>query len=145
MAISGKPSRLVKPTLDTEFCIDYEWWERESEDLRTYLLSHVSPEQREFLGQMDENALVDYVDPETGEVFRLDALRLAIKQASEEEDFFNPQTSLVDSVFRAFLANNNLPLTPRQLAEKTGKDANTILKTLGGIRVYKGIRPAGSS
>ncbi|MBZ0291989.1 MAG: replication/maintenance protein RepL [Anaerolineae bacterium] len=145
MSVSGKPSRLIKPTLDTEFYIDYDWWERESsEDLRTYMLSHVLPEQRDYLSQMEEDALIDYIDDETGEVFQLDALRLAIKQAVEDPDFINPQTSLVDSVFRVFLANNNTPLTPRQLAEKTGKDAGTILKTLGGIRVYKGIRPFGN-
>lgn len=145
MSVSGKPSRFIKPTLDTEFYIDYDWWERDSsEDLRTYMLSHVLSEQRDYLSQLEEDALIDYIDPETGEVFQLDALRLAIKQAVDDPDFINPQTSLVDSVFRVFLANNNNPLTPRQLAEKTGKDANTILKTLGGIRIYKGIRPTGS-
>jgi hypothetical protein len=142
MTALGKPSKLIKPTLDTEFYIDYDWWHRESEDLRTYLLSHVSPEQREYLSQVDEGAVVDYIDPDTGEVFQLDALRLAIKQAAENPDFINPQTSLVDSVFRVLLANNNTPLTPTELAERTGRDASTILKTLGGIRIYKGIRPA---
>ncbi len=142
MVLPGKPSKLIKPTLDTEFFIDYDWWERESEDLRIYLLSHVSSQQRDFLSHSSEDAVVDYIDPETGEVFQLDALRLAIKQAAEAPNFINPQTSLVDSVFRVFLANNNKPLSPRQLAEKTNRDATTILKTLGGIRIYKGIRPA---
>jgi hypothetical protein len=61
--------------------------------------------------------------------------------AAEDPNFINPQTSLVDSIFRVFLANNNTPLSPRELAERTGRDANTILKTLGGMRIYKGIRP----
>lgn len=142
MTVPGRPSKLVKPTLDTDFYVDYEWWERESsEDLRTYLLSHVSPEQREYLSQSAQDSVADYIDPETAEVFQLDALQLAIKQAADDPNFINPQTSLVDSVFRVFLANNNTPLSPRQLAERTGRDATTILKTLGGIRVYKGIRP----
>lgn len=141
MVTSGKPSKLVKPTLDTEFAIDYDWWERESQDLRTYLLSHIPPEQRDYLMQNEVDVKVDYIDPDTGEVFQLDALQLAIKQAAEQPNFINPQTSLVDSVFRVFLANNNTPRTPRQLGEKTGRDPLTILKTLGGIRVYKGIRP----
>lgn len=141
MSSPGKPSALIKPTLDTKFYIDYEWWERDSEDLRTYLLSHLKPEQREQLSQTQEDRLIDYVDPQTGEVFQLDELKLAIQIASQEEDFINLQTSLVDSIFRVFLKNNNSPLSPRELAESTERPAPTILKTLSGGRIYKGIRP----
>lgn len=137
----SKPSALIKPTLDTRFHIDYEWWEREQEDLRLYMLSHLSQEKRDHFLATEENRVIDYVDPETGEVFQLDELGLAIQQAAREPDFINPHTSLVDSVFRVFLANGNVPRTPRELAEDTGRDAKTILKTLGGMRVYKGIRP----
>ena len=34
---TGKPGFLIKPTLETKFHIDYSWWEKSSEDLRTYL------------------------------------------------------------------------------------------------------------
>jgi hypothetical protein len=135
-----KPS-LAKPTLDTEFHIDYGWWERSTEDLRMYLLGHVLPEQRERLLQSDEQRIVDYIDPETGEVFQLDELGLAIQIAAEDPNFINPQTSLVDSIFRVFLANGNEPMTPRDLAERTGRPASVILKTLSGGQIYKGIRP----
>jgi hypothetical protein len=143
MVVPGKPSALIKPTLDTKFYIDYSWWDRNNDglDLRTYLLSHVLPEQRERISQTAEQRVVDYIDPQTGEVMQLDELQLAIKLAAEDPNFINPQTSLVDSIFRVFLANNNTPLSPRELAERTGRDANTILKTLGGMRIYKGIRP----
>lgn len=141
MSSPGKPSALIKPTLDTKFHIDYEWWERDSEDLRTYLLSHLKPEQREQLAQIQEERLIDYVDPQTGEVFQLDELKLAIQIAAQEDDFINLQTSLVDSIFRVFLKNNNSPLSPQELAENTSRPAATILKTLSGGRIYKGIRP----
>jgi hypothetical protein len=137
----GKPSILVKPTLDTRFHIDYDWWERGNEDLRTYLLSHLPSEQRDRLSQADEGSIVDYIHPETAEVFQLDELGLAIQQAAKDPDFINPHTSLVDSVFRVFLANGNVPQTPRELADITGRPASLIIKTLGGIRIYKGIRP----
>jgi predicted transcriptional regulator len=39
------------------------------------------------------------------------------------------------------LANDNTPMTIRDLAERTGRPAETILRTLGGTRVYKGLRP----
>lgn len=136
----NKPGFLMKPTLETKFHIDYSWWERSSEDLRMYLLSHLLPEQRERLSQSDEDRTVDYIDPDTGEVFQLDELGLAIQIAAEDPNFINQQTSLVDSVFRVFLANGNLPLTPLELAERTGRSANTILKTLSGAQIYKGIR-----
>lgn len=140
-ATTSKPGFLIKPTLDTRFHVDYSWWEKSSDDLRTYLLSHLLPEQRERLSQTDEVRTVDYIDPETGEVLELDELGLAIQIAAEEPNFINQQTPLVDSVFRVFLANGNLPLTPVELAERTGRSANTILKTLSGAQIYKGIRP----
>jgi hypothetical protein len=137
-----KPSFLVKPTLDTKFSIDYSWWDRhESEDLRIYLLSHLLPEQRDRISQAEAGQVVDFIHPETGEVSQLDELQLAIRVAAADPHFINPQTSLVDSVFRVFLANGNTPQTPRQLAERTGRDASTILRTFSSTRIYKGIRP----
>lgn len=139
--ISNKPSMLVKPTLDTKFYVDYSWWERSDEDLRTYLLSHVLPEQRDRLSVAEAGSVIDYINPDTAEVFQLDELQFAIKKAAEDPNFINPQTSLVDSVFRVFLANSNTPSSPRELAEQTGRNATTILKTFSGTRIYKGIRP----
>ena len=136
-----KPSFLIKPTLDTKFYIDYSWWDRSPEDLRIYLLSHVLPEQRDRLQESEENSVIDYIDPETGEVSQVDELNLAIKLAAADPNFINPQTSLVDSVFRVFLSNGNQPMTPRELAEATDRNATTILKTFSSTRIYKGIRP----
>jgi len=139
---SERPSALIKPTLDTRYHIDYSWWERSSDDLRVYLLSHLLPEQRERLSQTTEQRVVDYIDPETAEVTQLDELGLAIQIAAKDPNFINPHTSLVDSIFRVFLSNNNEPLSPRELGERTGRPASTILKTLSGSQIYKGIRPS---
>ncbi len=139
--VSGRPSILMKSTTDTKFHIDYDWWNQANEDLRTYLLSHLQPADRERLAQAEAGRVVDYIDPHTAEVFQLDELGLAIQQAAEQPDFINLQISLVDSVFRAFLANGNAPLSPRELSDITGRPASLILKTLGGVRVYKGLRP----
>ena len=137
----GKPSALVKPTLETLYHIDYGWWERSGEDLRIYRLGHLSPEDRERLSQDTENRVVDFVDPNTGEVFQLDELGLALQRAASAPDFINPHVAVVDNVFRVFLANGNQPLTPNVLAERIGRPASLILKTISGARVYKGIRP----
>lgn len=140
MSAPGKPRTFLKPTVNTKFHIDYDWWERENSDLRSYILTQLPPEKRDYFEQHSGDEVVDYIDPETGEVRQLDELGLAIQQAAAEEDFINAQTSLVDSVFRAFLANGNVPLNPRELADITGRDAQTILKTVGGPTTYRGIR-----
>ena len=144
MAMPPKPNAFIKPTLDTRFHIDYDWWERSpGEDLRIYLLSHLQPEQRERLGQGadGDSHLLDYIDPETGEVFQANALDLALRMAAQEESFINLETSLVDSVFRVLLRNGNTPVSSRELEAQTGRPAQTILKMLSGAQIYKGIRP----
>lgn len=136
-------SHRVKPTLETKFHIDYEWWDREGRELRVYLLSHLTPEQRElFAGQTDASAEnIDWIDPVTAEVRKIDPLQRALRNASQREDFITPRTSLVDAVFRVFLANDNTPLTPVELGERISRPPMTILRTLAGKNVYKGIRP----
>jgi len=71
----------------------------------------------------------------------LDALGLAIQEAAKQPNFITEHIGLIDSVFRAFLVNGNRPLDALELAEITGREASTILKTIGGVRIYRGIRP----
>ncbi len=132
---------LIKPTVETKFYIDYDWWETSNDDLNIYLMTHLSQEEREKLDSIDQNAVIDYIHPETGEVFQLDALGLAIQESAKQEEFITAHIGLIDSVFRAFLVNDNHPLNARELSEITGRNATTILKTIGGMRVYRGIRP----
>jgi hypothetical protein len=137
-------SQLVKPTLQTKFHIDYDWWDRESRALRVYLQSHLCPEHQAAFAAYEGEALVDSVDPETGEVERLEGLQYALRShCVRQPDFLTAHTSLVDAVFRVFLANGNQPLTPEELAERINRPGQglTILRTLSGQRVYKGLRP----
>lgn len=138
------PHYLIKPSVETKFCIDYDWWETSRDDLNVYLLTHLSQRQRDSLEHRDLQEVFDYVHPETGEVFQLDALELAIQESAKRDDFITEHIGLIDSVFRAFLVNGNQPLNARELAEITGRAAATILKTIGGIRIYRGIRPCQS-
>ncbi len=64
-----------------------------------------------------------------------------ISHCSQQPDYLTPQTSLVNAIFRLFLANGNQPLSPRQMGESLGRPPQMILRTLSGSRVYKGIRP----
>ena len=132
---------LVKPSVETKFYIDYQWWEQSRDDLQVYLFTHLTPEQQRTLERKNLSEVYDYVDPESGEVFQLDALGLAIRESAGREDFITGHIGLIDSVFRALLVNSNQPLSALELAEATGRDAATILKTIGGVRIYRGIRP----
>src|SRR5436190_8765841 len=131
----------VKPTLDTKFHIDYSWWEREDRELRTYLISHLLPEQRALFESNQEMGLIDGIDPETAEVRRVDALQQALAQAANDPQYITDHTTLVDAVFRVFLANANTPLSPEELGKRINRQSSTILRTLAGAQVYKGIRP----
>jgi hypothetical protein len=138
----NKLSRIIKPTTDTPFHIDYDWWQQEGRDLRSYLLSQVPPDLRDAYAGLDDNAQIDSVNPETGEVKQVDGLLLRVREiAKQRADFVSQHTSIVDAVFRTFLINDNQPLTAYQLSKHLNRDAKLILRTLSGARVYQGLRP----
>jgi hypothetical protein len=85
---------------------------------------------------------VDWVDPETAEVQAVDGLQqILITHCAKQEGFLTEHTTVVDAVFRMLLANGNSPLTPTDLGARLSRPADTILRTLAGPQVYKGIRP----
>ena len=135
-------SRLIKPTTDTPFHIDYAWWKQEGRDLRAYLLSQVPADIRDAYADLNGEGLVDSVNPETGEVTQEDGLLLHVRSlAKQQSDYVNDRTSIIDAVFRIFLINDNQPLTAFELSKRLNRDANLILRTLAGSQVYKGLRP----
>jgi len=140
--IDGKRFSLVKPTLQTRFHIDFDWWSKNDRSWRVYLRSDLCPEHQKIFEEMQNEQDVDWVDAETAEVQKVDGLQHSlITHCAKQEGFITEHSTLVDAAFRVFLANGNVPLTPIELSERLGRPADTILKTLSGIRVYKGIRP----
>ncbi len=137
-----KAHQLVRPTLETKFHIDSGWWARADREMEVYLLGQLCPEHQRAYAELDAGTLVDFVDPETGEVRRVPGIQhVLITHCSKQPDYLSPQTSLVNAVFRLFLANGNVPLTPVEIGQRLGRPASVILKTLSSPRVYKGIRP----
>jgi len=133
---------LVKPSVHTPYHIDFDWWSQNDRDWRVYLHSFLCPEHREIYSNVDLDDQVDWIDPDTAEVHQIDGLQnVLITHCAKQPLFITHQTTLVDSVFRLFLANGNTPLTTVELGEQLGRDSNLILKTLSGTRVYKGLRP----
>ncbi len=133
---------IVRPTLETPFHIDFEWWDRSGRELRVYLLSHLCAEHRRVFESHVGTEEIDWVDEDTGEVTRVDGLQHILRtHCSRMPNYISSHTTLIDAIFRVFLANSNKPLSPVELGQKTGRDPSLILRTLSGRRVYKGLRP----
>lgn len=135
-------SSLVKPTIDTPFKIDFDWWMNHDRDWRVYLRSFLCEDHQKVFENLSNDELIDWVDPVTAEVTQVDGLmHVLTSHCAQQESFLTEKMALVDSVFRVFLSNGNKPLTVQQLSEILDRPSDTILKTFSGIRVYKGIRP----
>ena len=133
---------LVKPTLETPFHIDFDWWSEHDSNWRVFLLDFLCDEHRALYVEKDQNIEIDFIDPATAEVKRVDGLlHTLVNHCAQQEEFISGNTTLVNTIFKTFLANGNKPLNAQQLAELTGKSAMTILRTFSGVQVFKGIRP----
>ncbi len=137
-----KKFSIIKPTLDSPFQIDFDWWKTNENDWRIFLIDYLCPEHKELFQNADTEKLIDWVDKDTGEVHSLDGIQhTLIAHCAKEPGFVSINTALVDAVFRTFLANENKPLSPNELSILIQQPANKILLTFSGIQVYKGIRP----
>jgi hypothetical protein len=135
-------SSLIKPSLTTKFRVDFDWWKMQDRNWRNSLVSFMCPKHQELFAHAGDAQEMDLVDPETGEVSRGDGLiQTLVEHCARQEYFITSNTPLVDSVFKVFLVNHNQPLDSVELADRIGKPAETILRTIGTTRVYKGIRP----
>jgi len=133
---------LVKPTLDTLFHIDFDWWQKNDQDWRVYLRSNLCPEHQKIFLDRDFDDQVDWIDPQTAEVQRVEGMQhILITHCAKQPGFIQDHSVLVDAAFRVFLANGNQPLNSIELGERLKRPPVTILKTFSGLRVYKGIRP----
>jgi len=136
---------LIKPKLTSPFQIDFEWWKRNDRDWRVYLRSFLCEEHQRMFENLDNDEIIDWVDPKTAEVKQVDGLQhVLISHCAKQDDFLTRNMALVDAVFRVFLSNGNKPQTPQELGELLNRPADTILRTFSGLRVYKGIRPVSS-
>lgn len=142
MVVATKRFSLVKPTVDTPFHIDFDWWKKNERDWHVYLRSLLCAEHQEAYGEMAADQTIDWVDPVTAEVKPVDGVQNTLMtHCVKQPDFLTEQTALVEAVFRLFLTNGNNPISSRDLGARLHRPPETILRTLAGARVYKGIRP----
>lgn len=136
-----KKFRLYKPTVETSFHIDFNWWRENDSNWLIYLKDFLCEEHRAYFEDKKDDIQIDVVDPETAEVTQMDGLLYALMHhCAKQEGFISENVPLVGKIFRTFLANGNEPLTPKELETIIKKPARTILITLTGPQVYKGIR-----
>jgi len=133
----------IKPTIETKFHIDFDWWEKRGENIRVYLWSHLCSDCQAIYGSHQDTEEIDWIDPETAEVNRVDALWHSLRTCcSQKPDYITEHTTIVDAVFRVLLANGNTPLSPLELYRIIGKqNPNTILRMLTHGHLHKGIKP----
>ena len=133
---------LVKPSVDTPFHIDFAWWKKNERDWHVYLRSLLCAEHQEAFANIEEGQTIDWVDPVTAEVKPVEGVQNALMtHCVKQPDFLTSQTALVEAVFRLFLTNGNAPMSSGELGTRLNRQPETILRTLAGARVYKGIRP----
>jgi hypothetical protein len=137
----------LKPTVDTKFYIDSDWWEHSGLDFRLYLRSQLCPECQERFADHRATEVVDWVDPDTAEIKRTDALLECMRAyCVNHAGFISPQVPVASAVFRLLLINENRPMSPREMHEVIQwRQPEAILRALTGDRVYLGIRPVSKS
>ena len=142
MAARSRLSRF-RPTTETKFQIDYQWWEKSGQNFRLHLRSQLCAECRDRFADHHNTEDVDWVDPDTAEVRRTDALRECLRtRCANDPDYINERLTIATACFRIFLANSNTPLSPVELSNLIPwRNPDEILRTLGGRKVYLGLRP----
>lgn len=144
MGINPPPSMpsLVKPTLDTLFHIDYDWWQRQEMQISVELRTHLCQEHQAVFSEHFDTEKIDWIDEKTGQVTQVDGLQHVLQaHCAKQPGYINENLSMIDAIFRVFLTNGNRPLSSKELSGIIGRPAERILHTLSGRQVYKGIRP----
>ena len=137
-----KKISLIKPTLQTPFHIDFDWWRANDNNWHIALQSLLCPEHQEAYANLPEGQMIDWVDPESAEVRQLDGIQnTLINHCAKQPGFLDEHTALVDAIFRVLLANGNTPMSVEELGAHLNRPPDTILKTIAGPRIYKGLKP----
>ena len=95
-----------------------------------------------MFASVQSESVFDLVDPTSGVVTQGDALLdTLVNHCAKQEGFITENSALVDSIFKIFLVHGNQPFNAEEIAAYIHRPADTILRTIGSYKVYKGIRP----
>lgn len=133
---------LVKPTANTPYHIDFDWWKKNDNNWRVYLTGCLCSDHQQLFANLAADSSIDMVDMQTGEVTQVDGITAIIEHhCSKQPGFIDSSTKLLDAVFKALLINENRPMTLNEISKIINRPADTILRTITGGRVYLGLRP----
>ena len=133
---------LLKPSIKTPFHIDFDWWKQNESDWHVFLRSLLCAEHQQAFADVEEDQMIDWIDEKTAEVRPVDGIQHALmSHCALQADFTDERTALVEAVFRIFLVNGNVPMSPDDISKRLNRPADTILRTLTGPRIYRGLRP----
>ena len=136
-----RPSSLIKPSAETLFHIDFDWWKENDSNWRIFLFEFLCPEHQAYFKDKADTTKIDAINPETAEVILVDGLLFELmNHCAKQEGFISANIPIIAKVLRTFLSNGNQPLSAGALAEIVNRPAATVLATLSGPQVYKGIR-----
>lgn len=134
--------KFFRPTENTQFHLDYTWFDKNGQDINVLIYQCLTQEQQERLVDASLTEALDFVDESTGEVQKVTrALQVIREERSTDPTFIGERLPVAESVFRIFLVNNNQPMTAAELAARINRKPSEILNQLGGRVVYRGIRP----
>jgi hypothetical protein len=136
-----------RPAVDTKFHIDYDWWQNSGRDVRVAVRGQLCKECQDRFPDHRNTEMVDWVDPDTAEVVRGDALLQCLRsECAQRPDFISRVNPLVTNIFRLFLLTGNQALTPNELVQQMPwAGADVILRTLTSGTVYMGLRPTNTA
>lgn len=136
-----RPLSLIRPTAESLFHIDFDWWQENDSNWRVFLLSFLCPEHQEYFKDKADTVKIDAVDPETAEIKKVDGLLYELmNHCAKQDGFISEKIPVIAKVLRTFLSNGNEPLSANELAVIVDRPVSTLLATLTGSQVYKGIR-----
>jgi hypothetical protein len=132
----------VRNDTHTPFHIDLAWWASRGRSLRRFLA--------EILGENEvqpTSETIDYIDPDTAEVFAVDSLwARVLTEKAHRPDYITSATPLTNAVLRALIENLNRPMTPIELHRRINRtNPEAILRVMSTARVTYGIVPAAES
>ena len=135
--------KAMRPTVDTPFEINWSWFERNNINAQSLVRNQLNYKWRQRFDNGLEIKEVDYINSETGEVFKMDNMREAIlAECQWEPDYITRDMPLLQSILRLFLANNNQPMTVVEMARRLERhDSNAILNLLTASKIQNGIIP----
>jgi len=132
---------LPRSDIHTPFHIDLDWWSSQGRSLDRYLLEILDGQAD---GATPAAASLDYIDPQTAEVFQLTPLwTQVLMQRAHRADYIGSTMPMTNAVLRALIENRNQPMTAVQIHRRINRGSpQALLRVLQSAHQQYGIAPA---